>query len=294
MSGWRVEVVHGGVDRLGEGPLWCPDSRRLWWLDIFDGELCSFDPATGAVTTARLAHKVHALARARWPWFVGTAHKLGVSWVNLETGELRAIGHPEAGLATHLLNDGRCDEAGRFWFASIHKQHKPEAALYCLDAEGRIERRHHGLGTGNGLAFSPDGRWLYLIDTYAGILRFPRTDGGSAVGAPSLLLDAKLLQGWPDGMTVDSDGCLWVALAHGGAVLRLTPEGKVDATLGIPARFATSCTFGGPDLDTLYVTSATIGRSPEELAAFPLSGALFAIRTGRRGLPETPYAGQVP
>jgi len=292
--GWQVEVVHRGGDRLGEGPLWCPESRRLWWLDIFDAELCSYDPASGAATTRRLAHKVHALGRAAWPWFLGTAHKLGVCWIDLESGAFRAIGHPEAGLATHLLNDARVDEAGRFWFASIHKQHEPEGALYCLDAEGRIERRHHGLGTGNGLAFSPDGRWLYLIDTYAGILRFPRADGGAGVGPPELLLDARLLQGWPDGMTIDTDGCLWVALAHGGAVLRVTPEGKVDATLGIPARFVTSCVFGGADLDTLYVTSATIGRSPEELAAFPLSGALFAIRTGHRGLPERAYAGARP
>lgn len=294
MSGWRVEVVHAGADRLGEGPLWCPESRRLWWFDIFDGELCALDPASGAVTARRLAHKVHALGRARWPWFVGTAHRLGVCWINLESGEFRPIGHPEAGLATHLLNDARCDAEGRFWFASIHKQHKPEAALYCLDREGRIASRHRGLGTGNGLAFSPDGRWLYLIDTYVGLLRFPRLDEGRAVGQPTLLLDARLLQGWPDGMTIDSDGCLWMALAHGGAVLRLTPEGKVDATLGIPARFASSCAFGGPDLDTLYVTSATIGRSAEELAAYPLSGALFAIRTGHRGLPETPYAGRLP
>ena len=83
-------------------------------------------------------------------------------------------------------------------------------------------------------------------------------------------------------------------LAHGGAVVRVTPDGKVDATLGIPSRFATSCTFGGDDLGTLYITSATIGRSPEELAAYPLSGALFAIRTGHHGLPETPYAGRPP
>lgn len=294
MSGWRVEVVHGGGDRLGEGPLWCPESRRLLWLDIFDAELCSLDPASGSVETRRLAHKVHALGRAAWPWFLATAHQLGVCWLNVLTGDLRAIGHPEAGLETHLLNDARCDESGRFWFASIHKQQKPEAALYRLDAAGRIERQHHGLGTGNGLAFSPDGRWLYLIDTYVGILRFPRRDGGRAVGEPTLLLDARLLQGWPDGMTLDADGCLWVALAHGGAVLRVTPEGKVDATLGIPARFATSCAFGGEGLDTLYITSATIGRSPEELAAYPLSGALFALRTGHRGLPETAYAGSPP
>ena len=292
MVSWRVDVVHEGKDRLGEGPLWCPESRRLWWLDIFDAELCSYDPASGRVETQRLVHKVHALARAGWPWFVGTAHKLGVSWVNLETGVFTAIGHPEAGVASNLLNDARVDEAGNLWFASIHKQHEPTAALYRLNAAGRIERMHGGLKTGNGLAFSPDGRWLYLIDTYVGILRFPRQEGG--IGAPTLLLDANLLQGWPDGMTIDSDGCLWVALAHGGAVVRVTPDGKVDATLGIPSRFATSCTFGGDDLGTLYITSATIGRSPEELAAYPLSGALFAIRTGHHGLPETPYAGRPP
>ncbi len=91
MASWRVDVVHEGKDRLGEGPLWCPESRRLWWLDIFDAELCSYDPASGKVETRRLAHKVHALARAGWPWFVGTAHKLGVSWVNLESGAFAAM-----------------------------------------------------------------------------------------------------------------------------------------------------------------------------------------------------------
>ena len=291
---WQVDPVVRRQDRLGEGPLWCPESRRLWWLDIFDAELCSFDPASSAVTVRKLAYKVHAIAGAAYPWFLATAHKLGVAWLNAETGAFQAIHHPEAGQATHLLNDGRCDAAGRFWFASIHKQHAPEAALYCLDGDGAVTRRHHGLGTGNGLAFSPDGRWLYLIDTYVGLLRFPREQEGAAVGQPTLLLDAKLLQGWPDGMTIDSDGCLWVALAHGGVVLRLTPEGRVDATLGVPARFVTSCAFGDPDRGTLFVTSATIGRAPEELAAYPLSGALFAIRTGHQGMAETPFAGRPP
>lgn len=292
--GWRVEAVVRRQDVLGEGPLWCPDSRRLWWLDIFDAELCSYDPASGAVTVRKLAQKVHAIARARYPWFVATAHSLGVSWLNVETGLQVAIHHPEAGKATHLLNDGRVDAAGRFWFASIHKKHQPEGALYRLNAAGQVKRRHYGLGTGNGMAFSPDGRWLYLIDTYVGLLRFPLSGGGLAVGKPTVMIESKLLPGLPDGMTQDSDGCLWLALAHGGQVLRVTPAGKVDAALGIPARFASSCAFGGEDLGTLYVTSATVGRPAEELALYPESGALFALRTGHRGLPEVAYAGTPP
>ncbi len=291
---WRVERVVQRQDILGEGPYWCAESRRLWWLDIFDAELCSYDPASGAITTLTLPHKVHAIARARFPWFVATAHGLGVAWLNVETGAMRAIHHPEAGRDTQLLNDGRVDADGRFWFASIHKKHEPEGALYRLNADGKVKRRHRGLGTGNGMVFSTDGRWLYLIDTYVGLLRFPRLRDGRAVGRPTLLLDAKLLPGWPDGMTQDSDGCLWMALAHGACVLRVTPEGRIDATLGIPARFASSCAFGDDDLGTLYITSATVGRPPAELAAFPDSGALFAIRTGHQGLPETPYAGQPP
>ena len=294
MAGWRAEVVAAREDRLGEGPLWCPESRRLWWFDIFDAELCSYDPASGAVAARRLAHKAHALARGAYPWFLATAHGLGVAWLNLETGAFRAIAHPEAGVATNLLNDGRCDAAGDFWFASIHKQRAPEGALYRLDGAGAVQRLWGGIGTGNGLAFSPDGRWLYLVDTYVGILRFPRSADGQGLGEPTLLLDATLLQGLPDGMTLDCDGCLWVALAHGGAVLRVTPAGKVDATLGIPARFVTSCCFGDDDLGTLFVTTARIGRAPAELAAYPESGALFALRTGHQGLPEVRYAGAPP
>lgn len=289
---WQARRVTTRADVLGEGPYWCAHSRRLWWFDIMKADFCCYDPLSGAVSVVRTARKLHAMARAAWPWFLVTAHG-GLAWLNAETAELRLLRDPEEGRAGLLLNDGRCDEEGAFWFASIHKKGEPEGSLWRLDGDGSLTRHHGGLATGNGLAFSPDGRWLYLVDTYVGLLRFPLEGEGERLGPPRLLLDARLLQGWPDGLTLDSEGCLWLALAHGGAVLRLTPEGKVDATLGIPARFVTSCTFGDEDLGTLYVTTATAGRSPEELAAYPQSGALFAVRTGYRGLPEMPYAGRL-
>jgi sugar lactone lactonase YvrE len=294
VSIWRVQSLVARADVLGEGPYWCSQSRRLWWLDVMDSELCSLDPASGALSVTRTEHKVHALARCAFPWFICTAHVHGLAWLNVETGQLRPLRDPENGKPTMLLNDARCDAAGRFWFGSMHKKGAPEGSLYSLDGALTLKAHHHGVGTANGMAFSPDGRWLYFIDTYYGILRFAVETPGDRLGPPTLLLDAKLLQGWPDGMTIDSDGCLWVALAHGGAVLRVTPAGKIDATLGVPARFVTSCTFGGDDLGTLFVTSATLGRSPEELAAYPQSGALFAIDTGYKGLAEAPFRATPP
>jgi sugar lactone lactonase YvrE len=130
------------------------------------------------------------------------------------------------------------------------------------------------------------------VDTYVGIYRFDLSNG--VAHTPRLLVKSGDAPGHPDGLTVDADGCLWVALALGSHVARITPEGRIDRMLPVPATFVTSCTFGGPGLDTLFITSARAGRPAAELANEPHAGALFAAHVGRRGLPEVAYGGSGP
>lgn len=277
-------------DILGEGPYWEPARARLLWMDIMDNELHAIDADGAGHTVVRTQEKVHAIAACAAPGrFLCTAHRHGLAWLDAEDGSLVPLLDPEPDAAGHLLNDARCDASGRFWFGSLHKRHEPTGALYSIDGDGHLVRQAEGFGASNGIAFSPDGRQLYFADTYVGVFAFDLVDG--AARAPRLILRSGELPGHPDGLTVDTDGCLWVAMALGGRVARITPAGKIDRVVPVPATFVTSCTFGGPELDTLFITSARAGRPADELAREPYAGALFAVRLGHRGLPEVPYAG---
>lgn len=286
-----VEVVVASEDRLGEGPYWCPETRSLLWCDILDNELHRFDPETRKHSTIRTAEKVHAIAAAAPPWFICTVHRHGLAWLNVETGELRGIEDPEAGKPDLLLNDGRCDGRGRFWFGSLQKKHENVGSLFEIGGDLRPNRHEAGFATANGIAFSPDQSTLYFADTYAGIFAFDYDLASGRTANRRLMFDAKANDKLADGLTIDDAGCLWVAMALAGEIVRLSPDGRIDAVVPIPSRFVTSCTFGGPGLDVLYVTTARSGRKPEELAREPLAGALFAAHVGCRGLAEVPFCG---
>jgi sugar lactone lactonase YvrE len=279
-----------GGDVLGEGPYWDPERAALLWSDIMDSELHRVDAQGNGHAVTRTDRKVHAIARsAEQPWYLCTCHGYGLAWLNADNGKLVPLVNPEPDLPDNLLNDARCDPSGRFWFGSIHKRHDPSGSLYSFDANRKLIRHATGFGASNGIAFSPDGRYLYLADTYTGLYRFVLEEGQPA--RPELILKADDGYGLPDGLTTDTDGCLWVAMALSAQVARLTPEGKVDRLLKVPATFVTSCTFGGPDLDVLYITTARAGRPPEELAREPHAGALFAAHVGHQGSAEVRYAG---
>ena len=191
------------------------------------------------------------------------------------------------------MNEAKCDPAGRLWAGTLTNEHVPGASgLYRLAADRLIEPVLEDVTLSNGIGWSPDGGTMYYVDTPTeAVDAFDFDVATGAVSGRRRLVDLRDVPGRPDGLTVDADGAIWVAMARGWAVRRFLPDGKPDAVVDVPACKVTSCTFGGPALDELYVTTACFGLDERELAAQPHAGAVFRCRPGVTGLPAFEYAG---
>jgi sugar lactone lactonase YvrE len=280
--------------QLGECPRWDERERVLYWVDILEPALHRFDPASGAATKFVLPESIGCFSLREGGGFIAGLRS-GIWTLDSEARPQRMLAaNPENPQASRF-NDGRCDAAGRFFAGTIDEPRAGgHAHLYRLNGAA-LEAVSAGLMTSNGLAFSPDGRWLYHSDTP----RFTvyRTAYDAASGACGerevwiMVEPTPLDRGRPDGAAVDAEGCYWSAFYEGGRVVRFTPEGRVDAVYPLPVTCPTMCAFGGLDLRTLYVTSARAGRPAAELAREPLAGALFALRTAVPGLVEPRWRG---
>ena len=214
----------------------------------------------------------------------------GFRFVDLGTGELEPIA-PIPVADGVMMNDGKTDGAGRYWAGTKDTEgRRPLGSLYRLDRDGTVAEVVRGVTISNGLGWSPDGRTMYFIDsaTY-GIDAFEADPASGAIAGRRRLVDLPRRWGLPDGMTVDAEGFLWVAFWTGSAVRRLDPDGDLVATVALPVSLVTSCTFGGPDLTDLYITSASAWLSEGELQAEPHAGGLFRCGTAVQGLPSVPY-----
>jgi sugar lactone lactonase YvrE len=275
---------------LGEGPLWSARDGRLLWVDILAPAIHVSDPATGADQVLATEEMVASLAPRAGGGFVAAARS-GLR--ALDQSVLGAVlAAPIAEGAPLRLNDGRCDARGRFWVGSMALDSTPDAgALHRLDADGAAVMQA-GLHVPNGPGFSPDNTRLYLADSArrrVDVFDFDLARGTIANRRPFVQFAEG--EGVPDGLTVDAEGGVWIALWDGWRVVRHAPDGRLDRSIALPVPRPTSCCFGGPDLRTLYVTSARVRLSAAQLAEAPLSGSVFAVETGARGLPEHAYRG---
>lgn len=277
---------------LGEGPVWSAAEQVLYWVDINAPSLNRFDPATGRNTAMPMPESIGCFALRRSGGFV-VALRGGI-WLAAANGGLeRKIAGAPYDTATHRFNDGRCDPQGRFWPGSMNERRDgPTAALLRLEADYRLTQVLGGMTISNGLAWSPDGRTMYHTDTPTRAINAYDFDPASGTPTRKRVLAQFAGAGErPDGGAVDSAGCYWSAFYRGGCIVRISPEGTVLATYPIPAMCPTMCAFGGRDLATLYVTTARQERSEEELARFPLSGGIFAMKVDVPGLAEPYFVG---
>ena len=277
---------------LGECPVWSVAEQALYWVDINAPALHRFDPATGDDTAMAMPESIGCFALRSQGGFV-VALRGGI-WLAGPDGTLeRKIADAPYDPAHHRFNDGRCDPQGRFWAGSMNEQRDADsAALVRVDRDHRVTLVLRDMMISNGLAWSPDGRTMYHTDTPTRTIH--AYDFDAASGLPShrrVLAHFADATHRPDGAAVDSEGCYWTAFYGGGKVARLSPAGAVLAELPVPAQCPTMCAFCGPDLKTLYVTSARQFRSDEELTRLPLSGGLFAMAVAVPGLPEPAFAG---
>jgi sugar lactone lactonase YvrE len=277
---------------LGEGPSWDGDGGTLRWVDIHGRLVQRYDPSTGRTAARQLDQAVSAVV-PRAGGGLAVALEDGIWVTDSDAGPLRRLAAIEADDPTTRLNDAKCDRRGRLWVGSMAYDERTRAgSLYRVDPDGSLERVLGDLTVSNGIAWSPDARLMYFIDSMERRVDVLDHDpaSGRATGRRGLI-EIEPDAGLPDGMTVDAEGCLWVALWDGWAVRRYWPSGQLDRIVELPVARPTSCAFGGPELADLYVTSAGEGLSDAERGGQPLAGGLFVVRPGVHGLPATPFAG---
>jgi sugar lactone lactonase YvrE len=291
-----VEVAFDQPMAVGECPLWNPAEACLYWVDIDGFAVHRLDPASGAHTSWSMDSEPSALALDAGGGLV-VAQRSGFVHLDTASGALSPVAPAPYDTATSRFNDGRVDPAGRFWVGTMYEpRDRPAAEMFRLE-RGHVQRAWSGgMTNSNGLAFSPDGRTMYHADTTSH--RIDRYDFDPATGEASnprpfqrfpADKSASDYGGRPDGAAVDSEGAYWCAMFEGGRLLRFAPDGTLLREVRVPLRCPTMIAFGGADLRTLYITSASHKRPAEERAQYPLTGCVLSLRVDVAGLPEPLY-----
>jgi len=292
----QVELVLDAKAELGEGALWDGQTQRLLWIDIVRGEVHRFDPVFRQDQVTNVGQMVGTVV-TRASGGLMVAVKDGFASLDPDTGEMKMVSSPEAHIPANRFNDGKCDPAGRFWAGTMRLTGDPwkEAAgsLYSLDTGGQATPRLGKVYISNGIVWSADAKTMYFVDTV--LPQVDAFDYDKATGAISnrrTVVHIPEGVGQPDGMTIDADDNLWIAMWGGWKVLGYNPRtGQPVGVVDVPAAQVTSCAFGGPNLEELYITSAWIDLSDGARALQPLAGGIFVARPGVKGVPAIPYAG---
>ena len=275
---------------LGEGPIWDTREGALFWLDINQAKIQRYDPRSKDVKVFDMPMRVTALGLRQRGGFVAVTEKGFHFWDGKSTA-LEFISHPEEGKAEARFNDGKVDRAGCFWAGTMDARNAT-SALYRLDADLSVRRMEEGITISNGIGWSPDNRKMYYADSlrYA-VYEFSFDLKTGRINERKVFLQVEPEFGVPDGLTVDSQGYVWIAFYDGWKVVRYTPNGKEDARVALPVARPTCPAFGGGELDQLYVTTAIDGLLEKELEQQPQAGNLFVIEAGVKGVAEPMFEG---
>jgi sugar lactone lactonase YvrE len=288
-----IDVAAEHRSTLAEGPLWDSRVGRLLWVDIAEGAVNVLTPGSGSTRRIELGENVGCLALTSRVNTVVAALRSGWHWLDLETANLQLIA-PLPAPAGCRFNDGAVDAAGRFWTGTLEDgERNPVGELFQLGPDLRYRAVDRGFLCSNGITWSLDGRWLFFVDSRRdAIYRYRFDVETGTVGDRELFADTGPYAGIPDGIEIDCDGLLWCAFWDGAKVIAFDNRGAPRFTIEVPALRPTSITFGGPDLRTMYVTSARIGLTERELTAWPASGAMFAVERSVPGRPPNLFGGR--
>ncbi len=278
---------------VGEGALWDEESQTLYWVDILSNMLYCYDPATGENRSWDVGQHVGTVV-LRQSGGVMLALRNGFAAFDLETHQLTMIADPEADLPGNRFNDGKCDPAGRFWAGTMaYENQTTQGSLYRLDADLSVHKMVGDIGISNGIVWNEAADTMYYVDSMAYNVRAFDYDNatGDLANERVVIRVAKQMR-LPDGMAIDAEGMLWVAHFGGTCVRRWNPQnGALLSQIDLPTAQITSCAFGGPDLDILYITSAANGYTEADFAREPHAGGLFAVKPGVRGVHTFRFAG---
>ena len=282
----QVELTYDSKSKLGEGAFWDHMNQRLYWVDIDGLKVHIFDPLTkvnrsfdtptqvGTVVPKNKDQAVIALAD-------------GIYILDTNTGAITLLSDVEANMPENRFNDGKCDPNGNLWIGSMNiKQTDPTANLYRVDARGMASKMLDSVTISNGIVWTKDKKTMYYIDTPTGCIRaFDFDPENSSISNERVAVVVPQSLGYPDGMTIDEEDKLWVGLWNGNSVGRFDPlSGKLMSKIEVPAHNVTSCSFGGENFETLYITTASVDMTDEERQKYPSAGSLFEVKPGVRGV----------
>jgi xylono-1,5-lactonase len=275
---------------LGEGPIWVARESALYWVDIKGGKIFRLAD-DGELSQWPTPFRVGSIApRLSGGFIAGTDQ--GIAQIDLGAGKLDLLFNPEEALPGNRFNDGKVDRSGRFWAGTMDdSERQASGTLYRVEPDLRWSAVDKGYQVTNGPAFSPDGTRMYHNDSARQLTYVFDLDERGVASNRRVFLEFNEGDGYPDGMTVDSEGCLWIAFWEGWCLRRFAPQGELLETIAMPVARPTSCTFGGPRLDRLYVTSASIDLDQTALAMQPSAGGLFIVTPGVQGIADVPFAG---
>ena len=297
-GGWNtpatptIELVVDAHAALGEGPLWDDRSGTVWWVDITGEAVHATDPTTGRDEIFAVGQPVSAVG-LRATGGVILALRDGFAALDQDSGRVELLAPVEADNPANRMNDGKVDPVGRFWAGTMAFDERPGAgALYRLERDLSVVKVLQHLTCSNGLDWTDDHRTMYFIDTPTRrVDRFDSDPVSGAISGRRTSIEIPPDAGWPDGMTLDAEGFLWVCLYDGWAVHRYAPDGRLDQRIELPVAQVTSCAFGGPALEELYITTAQEGFPPGGRPEQPHAGGLFRCRPGVRGRLSHRFAG---
>ena len=278
---------------LGEGPIWRPRENSLYWIDLKAPAIYCFDVITkqNRQIPAALDKTIGGMVFARNGRMI-VVDAEGVHELS-STGHRNLLIHPESDQVGNAFNDAKCDVKGRLWSGTADiGETRPSGSLYVIEGQRRVRRIDSAIVCSNGPAFAPDGRRAYFTDSFAQEIYYYDVDLDTGlISERKSFFRCNTDAGFPDGMTVDSEGFLWCANWDGWSITRYAANGQVDRVLKVPVPRPTSVCFGGPRMDQLFITSASDGLSDDQLKEAPLSGSLFVCEPGVKGLLDAEYNG---
>jgi sugar lactone lactonase YvrE len=287
-----VEIVVDERADVGEGPLWDHRSGRLYWVDITPGRLHVLDPGTGSSRMHEMGQSLGSVALRESGGLI-VALRDGLYTLDPAATHREPLLEIDAHAPMLSLNDSACDRAGRLWVGSVSDDEKPgSGCLYRVHPSLELSRAVEGTTLANGIGWSPDDRTMYFVDTMAhAVSAFDYDLTSGRLSGRRTFVRTEEEQGFPDGLTVDEEGFVWVAYWGGWCVRRYSPEGTLDRVVELPVAQVSSCSFGGENLDELYITTAAYQLSVEDLSSQPAAGSLFRARPGVRGLAASVFRG---
>ena len=271
---------------LGEGAIWNYKTQELYWVDILGKKLNIYNPKNKSNRAFPVPYRIGTVVpQTDSTAVIGLDN--GIYILNTGHGGLRQLSNVEEEILTNRFNDGKCDPNGNLWIGSMHlEETEPVASLYKVAPNGETTKMLDNITISNGIVWSSDGSTMYYIDTPTSQIKaFDFNLRTSTISNERVVVEVEPADGYPDGMAIDAEDMLWVGLWNGNAVARYNPNtGKMLDKIEVPAHNVTACAFGGENLDMLYITTARIDMSEDEVAQYPLAGSIFSVKPGVKGV----------